>query len=192
MSWFQRLFSKPLFKSPKVASTSSKARRRPAEARSNTPEDHARRKAERALHREYLHDVVRECMATVGVLSSHYKFKVLTVDRESTQFVVMMDMLNLVAPDREGLSNMEASIAHRAMSLRGMRVIAVYWRMTDQASLLRPRAEARIQSTQNAAPRPPRSDRRPETPPNKHDPSTSGFPETDPRALGGTQYGEIG
>lgn len=187
MSWFERLFSKPLFKSPKVTSSSAKARRRPAEGRSNTPEDHARRKAERALHREYLHDVVRECMATVGVLSSHYKFKVLTVDRESTQFVVMIDMLNLVAPDREGLSNMEAAIAHRAMSLRGMRVIAVYWRMTDQASMLRPRAEARIPAVSNAMPPP---NRRPEKS-KRHDASTSDFAETDPRALGGTQYGEV-
>ncbi len=186
MSWLVRLFSKPLFKSPK-ATSSSKARRRSSEGRSNTPEDHAKRKAERALHREYLHDIVRECMATVGVLSSHYKFKVLTVDRESTQFVVMIDMLNLVAPDREGLSNMETSIAHRAMSLRGMRVIAVYWRMTDQASLLRPRGEVRIPAAQSMPPTqnaPPGRSR-------TQDASTSGFPETDPRALGGTQYGEI-
>jgi hypothetical protein len=187
MSWFERLFSKPLFKSPTGVGGSSKGRRRSAEGRSNTPEDSARRKAERALHREYLHDVVRECMATVGVLSSHYKFKVLTVDRESTQFVVMMDMLNLVAPDREGLTSMETNIAHRAMSLRGMRVIAVYWRMTDQASLLRPRGEARIPATSSTPPRDHRPDR------SKHrDPSTSGFAETDPRALGGTQYGEMG
>lgn len=187
MSWFERLFSKPLFKSPKVASSSSSARRRSVEGRSNSPEDHAKRKAQRALHREYLHDVVRECMATVGVLSSHYKFKVLTVDRESTQFVVMIDMLNLVAPDRDGLSDMETSIAHRAMSLRGMRVIAVYWRMTDQASLLRPRGEARIPAATSPAPMP---SRRPDKPIHQ-DIGSSGFPETDPRALGGTQYGEV-
>ncbi|MBP8019025.1 MAG: hypothetical protein KAY82_03215 [Hylemonella sp.] len=186
MSWFERLFSKPLFKSPK-ASSSSSTLRRSAEGRSNSPDDVAKRKAQRALHREYLHDVVRECMAAVGVLSSHYKFKVLTVDRESTQFVVMIDMLNLVAPDREGLSNMEASVAHRAMSLRGMRVIAVYWRMTDQASLLRPRAEARIPRPSSAPPSPVR---RPDKP-IYQELGLTDFPETDPRALGGTQYGEV-
>ena len=99
----------------------------------------------------------------------------------------MIDMLNLVAPDREGLSNMEASVAHRAMSLRGMRVIAVYWRMTDQASLLRPRAEARIPRPSSAPPSPVR---RPDKP-IYQELGLTDFPETDPRALGGTQYGEV-
>lgn len=192
MSWLKRLLSKSSAGKAAQAPASAKAQHHPATG----PDDHARRKSQRALHREQLHAVVRECMAMVGVLSSHYKFKVLTVDRESTQFVVMIDMLSQVAPDREGLTNMEASIAHKAMSLRGMRVIAVYWRMTDQAATLRPRTDATAVAVEPAPdmsppPAPARSATRTGKA-QRRESSASGFPETDPRALGGTQYGDLG
>ena len=46
---------------------------------------------QRAVRREQLFALVRENMIRMGVLSSHYKFKVLTLDPGGEQFIVMVD-----------------------------------------------------------------------------------------------------
>ena len=46
---------------------------------------------QRAGRREQLFALVRENMIRMGVLSSHYKFKVLTLDPAGEQFIVMVD-----------------------------------------------------------------------------------------------------
>jgi hypothetical protein len=42
--------------------------------------------------REMLYAVVREAMVRAGVLSSTYKFKVLSLDPRGRQFMVMVDL----------------------------------------------------------------------------------------------------
>ena len=50
------------------------------------------RKQERLERRELLYAVVREAMVRAGVLSSSYKFKVLSLDQRGRQFLVMVDL----------------------------------------------------------------------------------------------------
>ena len=49
----------------------------------------ANRKHERMMRRELLYAVVRESMVRAGVLSSSYKFKVLSLDPRGQQFLVI-------------------------------------------------------------------------------------------------------
>ena len=56
------------------------------------PPNPANRKHERMARRELLYAVVREAMVRAGVLSSSYKFKVLSLDPRGRQFLVMVDL----------------------------------------------------------------------------------------------------
>src|SRR5689334_18159568 len=59
---------------------------------STPPGSAANRKNERLERREMLYSVVREAMIKAGVLSSTYKFKVLSLDSRGRQYLIMMDM----------------------------------------------------------------------------------------------------
>ena len=50
------------------------------------------RKSMRLERRELLYAVVRESMARVGMLSSSYKYKVLSLDSRGKQYLIMMDL----------------------------------------------------------------------------------------------------
>jgi hypothetical protein len=92
------------------------------------------RKNERVERRELLYGVVRECMTAAGVLSSTYKFKVLSLDSSGRKYMVMVDM------PRDQLSSMvqfaetEGTIARSAKERYDILVTAVYWRINDLVS----------------------------------------------------------
>lgn len=85
---------------------------------------------QRAVRREQLFALVRENMIRMGVLSSHYKFKVLTLDPGGEQFIVMVDW----QPGAQGADpvfekQFEAGLQHLLVErLQGFKVKAVYWR----------------------------------------------------------------
>lgn len=85
------------------------------------------RRGERMARRERLYGVVRECMTNAGMLSSGYKFKVLSLDSRGRQFLVMVD---LTRPHAGGAAwlQVEATIVHAARARHGVGVKAVYWR----------------------------------------------------------------
>ncbi|MFM9878989.1 MAG: hypothetical protein ACKVOO_01080 [Burkholderiaceae bacterium] len=101
-------------------------------ARAATPAQHAaNRKSERMARRELLYVVVREAMARVGVLSSTYKFKVLSLDSRGRQFLVMMDVALEFGNDAGRLAEIEALIAQSSKSRHDIVVTAVYWRVNE-------------------------------------------------------------
>lgn len=89
------------------------------------------RRAERNEHREQLYVVVRDAMTRAGVLSSSYKFKVLSLDSRGTNFLVMMDLVSTAAEESGRLSEIEALILHNARVRHEFVVAAVYWRLSD-------------------------------------------------------------
>jgi hypothetical protein len=101
------------------------------------------RKSERMAQRELLYAVVRDAMVRAGVLSSAYKFKVLSLDSRGRQFMVMVDL----AADQPGsaaqLAEMEASIAQSAKSRYQIVVTAVYWRRNEHVAIGDPRRSGR-------------------------------------------------
>jgi hypothetical protein len=95
----------------------------------------ANRKNERMAHRELLYAVVRECMGNAGVLSSGYKFKVLSLDARGRQFLLMVDLAREHGSETSRLAEIEATIAQSAKLRHDILVTAVYWRMNEHVAI---------------------------------------------------------
>ncbi len=89
----------------------------------------ASRKSERIERREQLYGVVRDAMTRAGILSSGYKFKVLSLDPRGRQYLIMMDLVDQSAGDADRLAEIEALIAQFAKTRFEILVTAVYWRV---------------------------------------------------------------
>ena len=92
---------------------------------------------QRATRREQLFALVRENMIRMGVLSSHYKFKVLTLDPAGEQFIVMVDWQpGALGADPTFEKQFEAGLQHLLVERQqGFKVKAVYWRGHVEASV---------------------------------------------------------
>lgn len=108
----------------------------------------ANRKGERMARRELLYTVVREAMLHSGVLTSSYKFKVLSLDPRGRQFMVMVDLAREYGGETSRLAEIEALIAQHAKARYDVIVTAVYWRMNEHVALGVPGARTpRTQAT---------------------------------------------
>ncbi|WP_240980135.1 hypothetical protein [Ramlibacter agri] len=105
----------------------------------------ANRKQERLTRREQLYAVVREAMVRAGVLSSTYKFKVLSLDARGQQFLVMVDLAQGSGADMVRLAEIEAMIAQQAKSRHQIMVTSVYWRANEHVAVGDPAARAHPQ-----------------------------------------------
>lgn len=94
----------------------------------------ANRKSERLERRELLYAVVRDCMIRAGVLSSSYKFKVLSLDSRGRQYLIMMDLARQHAGETGRLAEIEGLIAHHAKTRHDIVVTAVYWRVNEHVT----------------------------------------------------------
>ena len=106
----------------------------------------ARRKAERAARRELLYGVVREAMVRAGVLSASYKYKVLSLDGDGRQFLIMIDLASGASGDAKRLAEIEALIAQSAKARHELVVGAVYWRVSEHSNLARTASQGRTES----------------------------------------------
>jgi hypothetical protein len=105
------------------------------------------RKTQRLERRELLYAVVRESMARVGMLSSSYKYKVLSLDSRGTQYLLMMDLPREMAEHIGQLAEIEQVITQNARQRHHIDVTAVYWRINELAKvattvLRKPRSES--------------------------------------------------
>jgi hypothetical protein len=107
------------------------------------------RRSERNARRELLFQVVRESMVRVGVLSSGFKFKVLSLDQRGRTFLVMIEMAAEFAGEVERLAEIEALIANSSKVRHDILVQAVYWRFTDSVMA---KAAQSVASAPNALP----------------------------------------
>ena len=89
------------------------------------------RRNERLERRELLYGVVRESMTAAGVLSSTYKFKVLSLDASGRQYLIMMDLPREHLADPGHFADIEGAIARSAKERYDILVTAVYWRIND-------------------------------------------------------------
>ncbi len=92
------------------------------------------RRTERNAKRELLFQVVREAMVRVGVLSSAFKFKVLSLDQRGRSFLVMIELSAEFSGEVEKLAEIESMIAQTARHRFEIIVQAVYWRYFNSAS----------------------------------------------------------
>jgi hypothetical protein len=94
----------------------------------NTAQRLEQKRNERNAKRELLFQVVREAMVRVGVLSSAFKFKVLSLDQRGRSFLVMVELSAEFSGEVEKLAEIEAMIANAAKTRYEIIVQAVYWR----------------------------------------------------------------
>lgn len=124
-AWWHRLtrWFSPEAAAPTTDPTASALTRR--NAGTGSKEQRLRRTA----RREHLYAAVRENMIRAGVLSSAYKFKVLTLDHDGLSHVVLIDLqhqaLERLTEDEHTL---EASLQKLAQERLGLEVRSVYWR----------------------------------------------------------------
>jgi len=107
------------------------------------------RKTQRLERRELLYAVVRESMARVGMLSSSYKYKVLSLDSRGSQYLIMMDLPKAMADHIGQLAEIEEIVTQNARQRHKIDVTAVYWRInelskTSTAVLRKPRPETEL------------------------------------------------
>ena len=91
-------------KAPASSAMTSGAGSQRRSARDTAPgSSSAKRKSDRAARRELLYAVVREAMVRAGLLSASYKFKVLSLDSEGRQFLIMVDLARGAGGDAANL-----------------------------------------------------------------------------------------
>jgi hypothetical protein len=105
------------------------------------------RKGERMARRELLYGVVRQSMMRAGVLSSGYKFKVLSLDPKGHEFLVMIDLARTYVREAGRLADIEAMIAQAAKARHEILVEGVYWRMNEHVAVGNPAAQDKAAGT---------------------------------------------
>ena len=78
--------------------------------------------------RERLYGVVRASLIEAGVLTSNYKFKVLALDDQGQQFLVMVDLAPSWTAMADWRTDIESKIIHAAQAEHGLVITSVYWR----------------------------------------------------------------
>ena len=102
---------------------------RPAGPRPSVDADaSARRKAERAAHRDLIFTIVRESMVRCGILSTRYKFKVMSADMHGHEFIVMVDLPREFMDEPVRLSEIEELVSRSAQARHELVVRGIYWR----------------------------------------------------------------
>jgi hypothetical protein len=148
MNWLfpksRRAKSAPASSSAASSGSSGKGTSKDAAAQSS------RRKGERTARRELLYTVVRETMVRAGVLSASYKFKVLSLDPNGRQYLIMIDLARESGRNADQ-KEIEALIAQSAKSRHDILVTAVYWRINDHVGA---GTSARGPKTSNSQPMP--------------------------------------
>lgn len=97
-----------------------------------------KRKQQRHARRELLYVAIREALTRSGVLSSGYKFKVLSLDQVGDEFMVMVDLAQGFGAGFDKLSDMEAAVIKNARERFQIVVPTVYWRLNGAAVLAAP------------------------------------------------------
>ncbi len=86
------------------------------------------RKSLRLTHRERLYSAVKDVMIRSGVLAASYRFKVLSLDAQGRQYLIMMDLLKEGIGELKSLAEIESQIVQAAKVRHDLMVTGVYWR----------------------------------------------------------------
>jgi hypothetical protein len=91
-------------------------------------------------------------MMRAGVLSSSYRFKVLSLDARGGRYLVMVDLTSVAAEESGRLSEIETLVALNAKSRFDIHVSGVYWRLSDYVTTgLTSRTSAQAAQKQSAS-----------------------------------------
>ncbi|WP_299020072.1 hypothetical protein [uncultured Tepidimonas sp.] len=142
-SWWRRWWDRATGRSRARAEPAHAPRRDPPSADGDAAAAASRL---RRRQRERVALLVREVMLRHGVLSGRYRVRVLSLDREGQQHLVLIDWLpqpaSMAAGPAPHPTRLEAQVRDDALQLLGLQVRAVYWR-GDPPATQRPRPDAR-------------------------------------------------
>lgn len=130
-----------------------------------TPQSTDDQKIRRHARREELYQAIRDSMTRSGVLSTRYKFKVLSLDSRGNEFLVMIDLSAEFGDFTGRLNEMEALVMRDAKARFEITVPSVYWRIDAARAVSEPKPEVHEEgkpAVQNV--RPVASTSRPGTP----------------------------
>lgn len=118
-----------------------------------TKSAHTSHKEQRAQRREQLFGLVRENMIRAGVLSSAYKFKVLTLDSLGQSFIVLIDVQGRAFKhDAATLAHLESQLQSLCHERLDLTVKNVYWRIAVDESIEAPPTAEATAKPNNPAP----------------------------------------
>ena len=85
--------------------------------------------------RDQLYEVIREVMTRSGVLSASFKFKVLCLNKQASNYLVMIDLSGVTTDSAFRPAETEARMLQRAMKRHNISISAVYWRLNAMAAI---------------------------------------------------------
>jgi hypothetical protein len=148
LNWFSRDKKKPRSSSRGASFVSAGG----SQAAQGAAQRQEQRKTERNTKRELLFQAVRESMIRNGVLSSAFKFKVLSLDQRGRSFLVLIDLATELSGEVEKLTEIESLITQTARRRYELTVQAVYWRYFEPSAAHTPTAVPAMQPPPVAKP----------------------------------------
>lgn len=136
MAWFGNWFSKKRPAADGLASDSELFDQgQAAKSAAAGSRNAAGRKSMRLEQRELLYAVMRETMARLGVITPNYKYKVLSLDPQGRQYLVMMDVKQDVQSQARLMSQIESQLTQEAKAKHDILITGIYWRFNDNKAL---------------------------------------------------------
>ena len=136
MAWFGNLFSKKSSAADGLASDSELFGQGQAQkSAANGSQKVSDRKNIRLEQRELLYAVVRETMTRSGLVTSSYKYKVLSLDPQGRHYLVMMDVKQGSQSQTLAMPKIELLLTQEALSRHGIQITGVYWRFSEPNAL---------------------------------------------------------
>lgn len=110
----------------------------------NTTPDATKLRDARIDRRERLYAIMRTSLVQAGVQTFSFKFKVLALDDQGQQFLVMVDVANPWGGDAGWRSRIETQVVQAAQAQHGLEIAAVYWRNNAELAAAPPSMPATL------------------------------------------------
>lgn len=136
MAWFSNWFSKKISTADGFPSDSELLDQgQTAKSAATGSHNAAKRKTMRMEQRELLYGVVRETMTRLGLITTSYKYKVLSLDPQGRQYLIMMDIKQDKQNHVPFMSKIEHLLTQESLSRHGIQIAGVYWRFSENKAL---------------------------------------------------------
>lgn len=144
LNWIFGIPNAPISQSDGAPSSSLPSRLHTKPASIETKATKKNNSAQRVIQRDRVSSVIREVLAGADIQNSTAKYKVMTVDSLSVEFIALVELGREVPKRSERAAELGASIILNARQKFGVNVTGIYWKLdefevpTANASVLTP------------------------------------------------------
>jgi len=110
------------------------------------------RKNIRLEQRDLLYAVVRETMTRLGLITNSYKYKVLSLDPQGRQYLIMIDLKQEVQSQFRLIAQIESLLTQEAKARHDITVTGIYWRFNENKMPLENEAPSPDTGSKTVAP----------------------------------------